>query len=163
MPGIFESQTSGMAHQISLESSTAASAPPKCVPSQCRNRISRRRSCGVSPSSAPTRGSCRGAIPSPRFSKAGAMACATRVQNLQSASKNNHPRACRPFPSVYSSTREIMAYPATFFAPFPSNVITLPRSFATPLSVPAGIRITSSNMPLITVRNSSMLSRRSLV
>src|ERR1700719_1189796 len=46
---------------------------------------------------------------------------------------------------------------------FPSKVITFPRSFTTPLSAPVGIRIISSNNPVIAVKNSSMLSSRSRV
>src|SRR5712692_5170705 len=46
---------------------------------------------------------------------------------------------------------------------FPSSVITFPRSFTTPLSAPVGIRIISSNNPVIAVKNSSMLSSRSRV
>ncbi len=45
----------------------------------------------------------------------------------------------------------------------PSMVTTLPRSFSTPFSAGAGMRITSSNNPVIAVRNSSMSVKRSLV
>src|SRR6266480_3640090 len=45
----------------------------------------------------------------------------------------------------------------------PSMVTTLPRNLRTPFSAPAGMRITSSNNPVIAVRNSSMSVKRSLV
>src|SRR6266849_6551139 len=48
-------------------------------------------------------------------------------------------------------------------AVFPSSVITFPRSFTTPFNAPVGIRIISSNNPVIAVKNSSMLSSRSRV
>src|SRR5208282_6763869 len=73
------------------------------------SRISRNNSSRVIPNSAPTRGSCNGATASPLRSKIGANHRAIRVQNAHSASKNNHPRACRPFPSVNSDVSEIMA------------------------------------------------------
>src|SRR2546422_770645 len=85
-----------------------APAPPHRLPPLKRNCIPRINSSRRSPSSAPTRGSCNGASSSPRFSRIGASHRATRVQNRHSASKKNHPRACRPFPSVYSLTSEIM-------------------------------------------------------
>src|SRR5437016_55680 len=168
IPGIFEIHTSGRPHQISRASATAASAPPNRLPSLRRNRISRINSSRDNPSSAPTRGSCSGASAMPRRSRIGASHRAMRVQNLHSASKNSHPRACRPFPSVYSLTSEIMIflrcrYPAAFFRSFPRSVITFPRSFTTPFRAPVGMRIISSNNPVIAVKNSSMLSSRSRV
>src|SRR6267143_7315107 len=108
IPGIFEIHSSGRAHQISRARATAASAPPNRLPSLRRNCISRIKSSRGSPSSAPTRGSCNGASAIPRRSRIGASHLAIRVQNRHSASKNNHPRACRPFPSVYSLTSEII-------------------------------------------------------
>src|SRR5207245_4624285 len=108
IPGILEIQSSGRPHQISRASATAASAPPNRLPSLRRNCISRISSSRDNPSNAPTRGSCNGASAIPRRSRIGASQRAIRVQNLHSASKNNHPRACRPFPSVYSLTSEIM-------------------------------------------------------
>src|SRR6266403_1546490 len=54
-------------------------------------------------------------------------------------------------------------HPAAFFFSVPSNVITFPRSFTTPFNAPVGIRIISSNKPVIAVKNSSMLSIRSRV
>src|SRR5882672_8687292 len=178
IPGILDTQSNGLHHQISRASATAASAPPYRLPSLKRNCISLINSSRRSPSSAPTRGSCNGASSSPRFSRIGASHRAMRVQNRHSASKKNHPRACRPFPSVYSLTSEIMTpslcyfitslfqcslYPVAFFFSVPSSVITFPRSFTTPFSAPVGIRIISSNKPVIAVRNSSMLSIRSRV
>src|ERR1700722_4562784 len=50
---------------------------------------------------------------------------------------------------------------AAFFCP--SNVTTLPRNFIAPLSAPVGMRTTSSNNPVMPVKNSSMLSSRSRV
>src|SRR6267378_1259099 len=108
IPGIFEIHSSGRPHQISRASATAASAPPNRLPSLRRNCISRISSSRDNPSNAPTRGSCSGASAIPRFSRIGASHRAMSVQNLHSASKNNQPRACRPFPSVYSLTSEIM-------------------------------------------------------
>jgi hypothetical protein len=46
---------------------------------------------------------------------------------------------------------------------FPSRVKTLPLNFPTPFNAEVGIRNTSSNNPVIIVKNSSMLSRRSRV
>src|SRR5215472_1980231 len=107
-PGIFENHTSGAAHQISRASSTAASAPPYRLPSHSRNCISFINSSCDRPSNATTRGSWSGASAMPRRSRMGTSQRATRVQNLHSASKNSQPRACRPFPSVYSLTSEII-------------------------------------------------------
>src|SRR5467141_2867927 len=193
IPGIFEIHSSGRAHQISRARATAASAPPNRFPSLGRNCISRIKYSRGNPSSAPTRGSCRGASAIPRLSRIGAIHLAVRVQNRLSASKNNHPRACRPFPSVYSLTSEIIAVllPSSLFSAssansvlsalnllrlfseafnfqpvaafFPSSVITLPRRFTTPFNAPVGMRIISSNNPVIAVKNSSMLSIRSRV
>src|SRR6266436_3795342 len=115
IPGIFEIHDSGLAHQISRASATAASAPPNRLPSLRRNCISRISSSRGIPSSAPTRGSCSGANDIPRRSRIGAIHLAIRVQNRHSASKNNHPRACRPFPSVYSLTKEIMVSSLPYF------------------------------------------------
>src|SRR5258707_3998 len=164
IPGILEIHTSGRPHQISRASATAASAPQYWLPSLSRNLISKSsRSRGI-PSSSPTRGSCSGASAIPRRSRIGAIHRAVCTQNLHSASKNNHPRACRPSPSVYSHTSEIMAsYPAAFVLLEPSNVITLQRNFTTPFSAPVGMRMISSNNPVIAVKNSSMLSSRSRV
>src|SRR6267378_2459908 len=108
IPGIFEIHRSGRSHQISRASATAASAPPYWLPSLSRNFISSISSSRGIPSSAPTRESCSGASAIPRRSSIGAIHRAVRVQNWHSASKNSHPRACRPFPSVYSLTSEIM-------------------------------------------------------
>src|SRR6266478_3666547 len=209
IPGIFAIHSSGRAHQISRASATAASAPPNLLPSLRRNCISRIKSSRGSPSSAPTRGSCNGASAIPRRSRIGASHLAIRVQNWHSASKNSQPRACLPFPSVYSLTSEIIVSSLSYFSAclcalgatalsssllcalhvlcdlcvkslpffpklstlncqlltafFPSKVITFPRSFTTPLSAPVGIRIISSNNPVIAVKNSSMLSSRSRV
>src|SRR5882672_11429123 len=118
IPGIFEIHSSGRAHQISRARATAASAPPNRFPSLGRNCISRIKSSRGNPSSAPTRGSCSGASAIPRLSRIGAIHLAVRVQNRHSASKNNHPRACRPFPSVYSLTSEIIAVllPSSLFS-----------------------------------------------
>jgi hypothetical protein len=110
IPGILEIHTSGRPHQISRASATAASAPPYWLPSLSKNLISKSNSCGGIASSAPTRGSCSGASAIPRRSRIGAIHLAIRVQNLHSASKNSQPRACRPFPSVYSLTSEIMIH-----------------------------------------------------
>jgi hypothetical protein len=110
IPGIFASHTNGRAHQISRDSITAASAPPLGTPSGSKKRISRSNSASDNPSNAGTRGSCSGATPNPRLARMGASHRAIRVQNPQSASKNNHPRACRPFPSVNSDAREIMVF-----------------------------------------------------
>ena len=107
-PGTLLNHTSGLAHQISRASATTASAPPYCRPSESKSRISRNNSSGVIPSKAPTRGSCNGASASPLCSKIGASHRAIRVQNTHSASKNSHPRACRPFPSVNSDVSEII-------------------------------------------------------
>src|SRR5882672_12770117 len=116
IPGIFEIHRSGRPHQISRANATAASAPPYRLPSLKRNCISRINSSRDNPSSTPTRGSCSAAKASPRRSRIGASHCAILVQNLHSASKKNHPRACRPFPSVYSLTTEIIA--VLFFPSF---------------------------------------------
>src|SRR5580704_6983004 len=115
-PGILLNHTSGRAHQISLAKATAASAPPNCRPSESKSRISRSNSSRDIPSKAPTRESCRGATASPLRSKIGDNHRAIRVQNAHSTSKNNHPRACRPFPSVNSDVSEIMGF---FFYAFP--------------------------------------------
>src|SRR5256884_662287 len=135
IPGIFEIHTSGRPHQISRASAPAASAPPNRLPSLRRNCISRINSSRDNPSSEPTRGSCSGASAIPRRSRIGASHRATRVQNLHSASENSHPRACRPFPSVYSLTREIMvSYPAALVLLQPCNsrklVLTFERATA---------------------------------
>src|SRR5579859_6594944 len=50
-----------------------------------------------------------------------------------------------------------------FAALFPRSVTTFPRSLQTPFSAGIGMRSTSSKRPDITVRKSSMLSRRSHV
>ena len=110
VPGILENHTSGRAHQISRARATAASAPPNCRPSESRSRISRKSSSRDIPSKDPTRGSCNGATASPLLSRIGANHRAILVQNPHLASKNNHPRACRPFPSVNSDVSEIMAF-----------------------------------------------------
>src|SRR5713226_281165 len=115
IPGIFEIHRSGRPHQISRASATAASAPPYWLPSLNRNFISSINSSRGIPSSAPTRGSCKGASAIPRRSRIGAIHRAIFVQNLHSASKNSHPRACRPFPSVYSLTSEIMVPSFPYF------------------------------------------------
>src|SRR5256886_9432576 len=133
IPGIFEIHTSGRPHQISRASATAASAPPNRLPSLRRNCISRINSSRDNPSSAPTRGSCSGASAMPRFSRLGASHRAMRVQNLHSASKNSHPRACRPFPSVYSLTSEIIAVllPSSLFSASSANsVLSALKSFS---------------------------------
>src|SRR6266478_6631734 len=164
IPGILEIHSSGLPHQISRASATAASAPPYWLPSLSRNFISSINSSRGNPSNAPTRGSCSGASAIPRRSRIGAIHLAVRVQNRHSASKNSHPRACRPFPSVYSLTSEIMvSYPAAFVLLEPSNVMTFPRSFTTPFSAPVGMRMISSNSPVIAVKNSSILSSLSRV
>src|SRR4029077_17179750 len=121
IPGIFEIHKSGRAHQISRASATAASAPPNRLPSLRRNCISLINSSRDNPSNDPTRGSCSGASAIPRRSRIGASQRAIRVQNLHSASKNSHPRACRPFPSVYSLTSEIMLH-LRFPAPLDSSL-----------------------------------------
>src|SRR5258706_12528542 len=125
IPGILEIHTSGRPHQISRASATAASAPPYWLPSLSRNLISSINSSRGIPSSAPTRGSWSGASAIPRRSRIGAIHLAVRVQNLHSASKNNHPRACRPFPSVYSLTSEIIAVllPSSLFSAFSANSV----------------------------------------
>src|SRR6267378_4551456 len=125
IPGIFEIHSSGRAHQISRARATAASAPPNRFPSLGRNCISRIKSSRGNPSSAPTRGSCSGASAIPRLSRIGAIHLAVRVQNRHSASKNNHPRACRPFPSVYSLTSEIIAVllPSSLFSASSANSV----------------------------------------
>src|SRR5215472_148469 len=110
IPGIFETQTSGAPHQISRANSTAASAPPYRLPSLSSNCISFIKSSYDKPSSSATRGSCSGANAIPRRSMMGASQRAMRVQNLQSASQKSQPRACRPFPSVYSLTSEIIFF-----------------------------------------------------
>ncbi len=115
-PGTLLNHTSGRAHQISRANATAASAPANCRPSESRSRISRNNSSRVIPSSAPTRGSRNGATASPRRSKIGASHRAIRVQNAHSASKNNHPRACRPLPSVNSDVSEIILVGQTFLS-----------------------------------------------
>src|SRR5277367_1775867 len=61
------------------------------------------------PRRAPTRGSCKGASPYPRRERIGSNHLASRTQNVHSASKKSQPLACRPFPSVYSLVKEIMA------------------------------------------------------
>jgi hypothetical protein len=108
IPGIFASHTSGRPHQISRANATAASAPRYWLPSESKNRISRSNSASGNPSNALTLGSCKGANPSPRLPRIGASHRAIRVQNTHSASKNSHPRACRPLPSVNSDASEIM-------------------------------------------------------
>src|SRR6267142_1615058 len=125
IPGIFEIHSNGRPHRISRANATAASAPPYRLPSLRRNCISRINSSRDNPSSAPTRGSCSGASAIPRRSKYGAIHRAILVQNLHSASKNNHPRACRPFPSVYSLTSEIIAVllPSSLFSAFSANSV----------------------------------------
>jgi hypothetical protein len=117
-PGTRLNHTNGRAHQISLAKATAASAPPNCRPSESKSRISRSNSSRDIPSKAPTRGSCKGATANPRRSKIGANHRAIRVQNAHSASKNNHPRACRPFPSVNSDVSEIIFVRQTFLSVF---------------------------------------------
>jgi hypothetical protein len=107
-PGIAASHTNGRAHQISRAKATHASAPPYGRPSPSNTRISRINSVFDKPSSTPTRSSCNGATAIPRRCKIGANHRAIRVQHLHSASKNNHARACRPFPSVNSEASEIM-------------------------------------------------------
>ncbi len=110
MPGICASHTNGRAHQISRATASTASAPPNWLPSESKKRSSRNNSAFGKPSSAPTRGSWSGATASPRRSRIGNSHRAIRVQNPHSASKNNHPRACRPFPSVNSDASEIMFF-----------------------------------------------------
>src|SRR5215469_8692313 len=110
IPGINESHTSGRAHQISRATASTASAPPCCVPSERRNFNSRSNSWRRRPKRAPTRGSCKGATARPRRSSIGSSHLAMRVQKPHWASKKSQPRACRPFPSVYSLASEIMAY-----------------------------------------------------
>jgi hypothetical protein len=117
-PGILLNHTSGRAHQIPRAKATAASAPPNCRPSESKSRISRSNSSRDIPSSAPTRESCKGATASPRRSKIGASHRAIRVQKPHSASKNSHPRACRPFPSVNSDVSEIIFVGQTFLSVF---------------------------------------------
>src|SRR5271165_2393450 len=108
MPGIFASQTNGVAHQIWRERAITASAPPYCWPSDISRWISRIRWSWDRPRSGATRGSCNGARAKPRRSRTGAMARAIFVQNLQSASKKSQPLAWRDLVSVYSLAREIM-------------------------------------------------------
>lgn len=174
IPGSSESHTSGRAHQTSRARATAASAPPDWLPSESKKRISRSRSVSDKPRSAPTRGSCRGATPSARFSRMGSSHRAIRVQKRHFASKNSQPRAWRPLPSVNSELSEIMFsvldlpelsihQPAALVLFEPSSVMTLPRNFETPFNAPVGMRRTSSNKPVMVVRNSSMLSSRSRV
>ncbi len=130
-----------------------------------RKRISRRKSCLASPSNAPTRGSCSGATPRFRASpECGATATAQFACRICSRHrrKTTHARAGLCDRCKHRRGKSCR-HPAAFFAPLPSRVMTLPRNFATPFSAPDGIRITSSNMPLITVRNSSMLSSLSRV
>jgi hypothetical protein len=115
-PGTLLNQTSGRAHQISCAKATAASAPPNCRPSESKSRISRKSSSRDIPRSAPTRGSCKGATASPLLSSIGASHRTIRVQNAHSTSKNNHPRACRPFPSVNSDVSEIISVGQTFLS-----------------------------------------------
>jgi hypothetical protein len=107
-PGTFDAHTSGRAHQISRANATAASAPPDCFPSPHKTRISCNKSSRGIPNSVPTRESCKGATAMPRLAKIGATQRASRVQNPHSASKNNHPRARRPFPSVNSEASDII-------------------------------------------------------
>jgi hypothetical protein len=109
-PGILLNHTNGRAHQISRAKATAASAPPYCRPSESKSRISRNNSWRDIPSKAPTRGSCNGATARPLRSRIGANHRASRVQNAHSASKNNQPRAWRPFLSVNSDVSEIMFF-----------------------------------------------------
>lgn len=115
-PGTLLNHSNGRAHQISRAKATAASAPPNCRPSESRSRISRSNSSRDIPSKAPTRGSCNGATANPRRSKIGANHRAMHVQNPHSASKNNHPRACRPFPSVNSDVSEIISVGQTLLS-----------------------------------------------
>src|SRR5216684_7908261 len=132
MPGIFEIHSNGRPHQISCASATAASAPPYRLPSLRRNCISRINSSRDNPSNAPTRGSCSGASAIPRRSRIGAIHLAIRVQKRHSASQNNHPRACRPFPSVYSLTSEIMVSSLPYFL---TSLLLASRLFSAILSV----------------------------
>src|SRR5882762_7739852 len=89
--------------------------------------------------------------------------------------QRNH---CRPSSlfSFLSVLCELCALCAISFSPFfrnfqllainrlfPQQRITFPRSFTTPFSAPVGIRIISSNNPVIAVKNSSILSSRSRV
>ena len=64
-------------------------------------------------------------------------------------------RLCSPKPST-ENCQLLTAF-------LPNSVITLPRNFTTPFNAPVGIRKISSNNPVITVKNSSMLSSRSRV
>jgi hypothetical protein len=165
-PGIFESHTSGRPQPISRVIATIASAPPYWRPSASRKRSSRINSDRDKPNRTPTRGSCSVAVARPRRSRMGATQRAHCVQKPHSASKNSQPRACRPLLSVYSLAREIIVRPASqpaFFFSFPSSVMTLPRSLPTPFNALTGMRSTSSHSPVMVVRNSSMLSRRSRV
>jgi hypothetical protein len=62
------------------------------------------------------------------------------VQNRHSASKKNHPRACRPFPSVYSLTSEIMVSSLPYFLTsllpyFLTSLLLATRFFSANLSI----------------------------
>jgi len=93
IPGSPASQTNGFAHQISRATATTARAPPQFLPSPNKKRNSFSNSFLLMPSSPLTRGSCKGATPSPLRARIGASHRAIRVQNPHSASKNNHPLA----------------------------------------------------------------------
>src|SRR3989442_1743976 len=114
----------------------AALDPPYWLPSLSSRRISIINSSRDIPSSAPTRGSCSGASAIPRRSKYGASHRANRVQNRHSASQNNPPRACRPFPSVYSLTSEIIAASASLLCVLCELCVLCVKSFSSNLPLP---------------------------
>ena len=61
-------------------------------------------------------------------------------------------------PAAYAFARIRFRGRAAFFFSLPSSVITLPRNLPTPFKAPTGMRKTSSNRPLMVLRNSSMFS-----
>src|SRR6266576_2319071 len=135
---------------------TGNSAPPGTAPP---------RTCGSPP---PNDNLCAECPSFPEFSKTTPGAPA----NARSSCRTCSPRQRRaslaraaPFrPCIHSPGKSFFllsehAHPAFL----PSMVTTLPRNFSTPFSAAAGMRITSSNNPVIAVRNSSMSVKRSLV
>src|SRR5882724_2832181 len=91
----------------------------------------------------------------------------TVISNGAARRFSSRPTACwavglRREKSLFSFFHSPLPHPA-FFLSLPNNVTTFPRNLPIPFNAGVGIRITSSNNPLITVKNSSMDSNRSRV
>ena len=127
----------------------------------------------ASPESAPAIARCACKTGTPRQRKTTPARAAPSRPYTHSPAKSSPSSALCALCALFSVTSVLSFFPLfprlstlnfqLLTAFFPNSVITFPRSFTTPFNAPVGIRIISSNNPVIAVKNSNMLSIRSRV